>query len=288
MKKHLLFAAVTFQMMFLTAFAQSDTIIGFNFADDTDLLFQADMGLSGNLTYDVRAEDTTGATRTLTYTNGVTDFAATAEGWDDGADNKFWSIKFKASGYQTFKLYSKQRSGATNAGPRDWKVQTRKSGGVYEDVTGGTITVGNDWTSGVVDGIDLPANLNDPGSTSIFVRWIMTSNNDINGGTVAVTGTSKIDDIIVTGVSVSGIETVIYQDHVSVYPNPCSDILNIFSEEEIDRIEMVDMQGKTPINTHVNYSELTYDISQFAKGIYTIRIWHKNETKPVSRRIIVL
>lgn len=288
MKKRLLFAAVIFQMMFLTAYAQSDTIIGFNFADNTDLLFQADMGLSGNLTYDIRAEDTTGTTRTLTYTNGVTDYAATAEGWDDGADNKFWSIKFKASGYQNFKLYSKQRSGGTNAGPKDWKVQTRKSGGVYEDVTGGTITVGNDWTSGVVDGLDLPASLNDPGTTSLFVRWIMTTNDDINGGTVAATGTSKIDDIIVTGVSVSGIETVIYQDMVSVYPNPTSDILNIFSEEEIDRIEMVDMHGKTPINTNVNSSELTFDISQFAKGIYTIRIWHKNEAKPVSRRIIVL
>lgn len=288
MKKRLLFVFALMAAMSFSVTAQNDTIIGFNFADDTDTEFNADFGLTGNLTYDVRAEDSTGATRTLTYTNGVTDFAATAEGWDDGMDNKCWSIKFKANGYQNLKLYSKQRSGGTNAGPKDWKVQARLSGASYEDVAGGTVTVANDWTTGVVDGLALPAFFNNPGSTSLYVCWIMTSNDDINGGTVAATGTSKIDDIIVTGEVISGVETVIYQNHVSVYPNPSNDFVNVFSEEEISRIEMISVQGKKVFEHNGTVLETTIDVNDMVPGLYMLRIYHKNEARPVSRKVLVL
>ena len=265
-----------------------DTIIGFDFADTLDVEFNADFGLTGNLTYDIRAEDTTASTRTLTYTNGVTNYAATAEGWDNGADNKFWLIKFKADGYTDFKLYSKQRSGSTNAGPKNWKVQTKKSGGVYEDVTGGTVIVGNDWSSGVVDALELPATLNNPGTSSLYIRWIMTDNEDINGGTVAATGTSKIDNIIVTGVNASGLESVIYENNISLYPNPCNDILNIYSDEEISKIEMLNIQGKKVYESNGNINDSFIDVNNLEQGMYFVRVYLKNEYYPVSRKVLVL
>ncbi|MDD3686913.1 MAG: hypothetical protein PHE56_09125, partial [Bacteroidales bacterium] len=146
MKKQLLLVIATAIFMIGSVNAQ-DVVIGFNFATDGD--FTADSGLDGNLGYDVRAENgTAGTTRTITSTAGATDLAATADGWDAGADDKFWSVKFKAAGYHSFKISSKQYSDAT--GPKEFKRQWKLSGGEWADVTGGTITAGRCWTSGVL------------------------------------------------------------------------------------------------------------------------------------------
>jgi len=196
MKKQLLLVIATAIFMIGSVNAQ-DVVIGFNFATDGD--FTADSGLDGNLGYDVRAENgTAGTTRTITSTAGATDLAATADGWDAGADDKFWSVKFKAAGYHSFKISSKQYSDAT--GPKEFKLQWKLSGGEWADVTGGTITAGSDWTSGVLTNVALPADMDDPGNTSLYVRWIMTSNTSVSNATVEATGVSKIDDIVITGV----------------------------------------------------------------------------------------
>lgn len=286
--KRLLFVPAVFAVMTFNISAQFDTIIGFNFADTLDTEFNADFGLSGNLAFGIVAEDSSGTTRTLNYTNGATDYAATASGWDDGANNKIWSVEFKADGFQDFVLYSKQRSGGANSGPKNWKVQCKLAGGTYEDVPGGTVTVGNNWTTGVVDSLPLPATLNDPGTTSVYVRWIMTDNINASGGTVAATGISKIDDIVITGISATGAETVIFESNISVYPNPCNDILNIYSKEVISDIEVVDFQGRVVYKCTDSFNEKGIDIKDFEEGIYILRIYHKNETDPLSRKVLVL
>lgn len=84
--------------------------------------------------------------------------------------------------------------------------------------TGGNITVANDWTKGVVDSLALPATLDNPGTTSVYLRWVMTSNKSTaaDSADVLSTGISKIDDIVVTGtLSGVGISTVIYENNVS-------------------------------------------------------------------------
>jgi hypothetical protein len=287
MKKNLFLTFAIAVLFSVTGNAQNDTITGWDFSDTTNTEFNANLGLVSNQGYDIRAEDTSGTSRTLTYTNGITNYAATATGWEDGADAKYWSIKFKANGYTSMTISSKQRSGGTDAGPKYWKIQCQKSGEPWIDVTGGDVTVGNDWTTGVVTDLPLPAALDNPGTTSLYIRWIMTSNEDINAGTVASTGIAKIDDIIVKGVNSAGISTIIYENNVCMYPNPCEDILNIESTELLSRVEIYDMQGGLVYSGRLSGQNAEIDMSKLNTGLYFVQLFLQNESKTVSRRIVV-
>ncbi len=267
--------------------AMGDTITGWDFSDNTDIEFNANLGLPSNHGYDIRAEDTTGTTRTLTYTNGATNYAATATEWDNGADNKFWSVKFKADGYTNMKVYSKQTADGTNAGPKYWKIQARKSGEDWLDVAGGNVTVANDWTTGVVDGLDLPAALDLPGTTSLFVRWIMTSNESVSGSDVFSSGIAKIDDIIITGVNTAGVETILFENNIVVYPNPCSDYVIIDSMEDLDIVNVFDMMGRLMVSKKAKGLTEQIDVSHLASGLYIFTVQMKNESRVVTRKIIV-
>jgi len=268
--------------------ATGDTIIGFNFADTTDVEFNADYGLANNLTYDIRAENDSAEVRTLTYTNGATDYAATAEGWDNGANFKFWSIKFKADDYYDMKVWSKQRSGQTYAGPKFWKLQYKLGGsGTWTDVPGGNITVANDWTTGVLNEVALPADINDPGTTSVYLRWVMTSNESISGADVVATGISKIDDIIVTGTYMAGMQSIIYDNNVNVYPNPCNDVLNIESSEEIVKTEVYNMMGALVYNANSRTDFVKINVDNFDSGLYVVVLHFANESKVATRKILV-
>jgi len=270
--------------------ATGDTIIGFNFADSTDHEFNADYGLPGNLTFNIQAEDTSFTDRIITYTNGATNFAATASEWNDGADVKFWSIKFKADGYKDMKVWSKQRSGGATPGPKYWKLQCRLSGGDWEDVPGGNITVANDWTKGVVDSLPLPATLDNPGTTSIYVRWIMTSNKStaIDSADVLSSGISKIDDIVVTGkLSGVGISNVIYENNVSIYPNPCNDVLHIESTEGLVKTEIYNVMGARIYSSNSRSENLNINVKNFDSGLYVVVMHFQNESKIVSRKVLI-
>ncbi|HOE04348.1 MAG TPA: T9SS type A sorting domain-containing protein [Bacteroidales bacterium] len=263
-----------------------DVIIGFDFTDNTDVEFNADSGLEGNLGYDVRAENGAAqTTRTLSYTEGASGYAATAVEWDNGADDKFWSIKFKADGYHDFKVSSKQYSDAT--GPKEFKLQTRKSGGDWIDVTDGNITVAADWTTGEVAELALPAEINYPGTTSVYVRWIMTSNTSTSDATVDAAGVSKIDDIVVTGFSNTGIETTLVINSVAMYPNPCNGILNLTADEEIAFTEIYNLQGALVARQLAGSNEATLSTELLNAGIYIVRVYFNNDKNPVSNRIIV-
>lgn len=90
MKKVSLLSGLLFVLFALQSYAQTDTISGFTFDDNTDMQFHPNFGLSGNLSYDIRAEDSTGGTRTISYAAGATTYAASAIDWDNGLENKFW------------------------------------------------------------------------------------------------------------------------------------------------------------------------------------------------------
>lgn len=118
--------------------------------------------------------------------------------WVDGADVNYYRINLNSEGMQDLKVSSKQRG--SNTGPRDFKLQYSTSGRlplVWNDVPGGSITVADNFTSGVLTDIALPADCDN--SSVLYLRWLQTSNTSVNGGVVASAGTSRIDDIIVTG-----------------------------------------------------------------------------------------
>lgn len=126
--------------------------------------------------------------------------AVSLSGWDNGNGTKYWQTEINTVGYYNITLSSTQRS--SNTGPRDFKLQYKiGAGGTYTDVAGSTVVVANNWTSGVLSNIALPAACEN--QTSVFLRWIMTSNlradQSTPGNTVASGGTSAIDEVFVNG-----------------------------------------------------------------------------------------
>ncbi|MFN2396096.1 MAG: Ig-like domain-containing protein, partial [Bacteroidales bacterium] len=117
--------------------------------------------------------------------------------WNEGVNSKYWIIEFSTLNYGSITLSGKQRS--SNTGPRDFKVQYRiGTQGNWTDIENSDITVANDFDSGVLSEIDLPAACNN--KAFLFLRWIMTSNTSVNEGIVASAGTSRIDEIEVHGI----------------------------------------------------------------------------------------
>jgi hypothetical protein len=148
---------------------------------------------------------TSNSTQTLTTNSGTisdaagaTTQAASATGWNSGSGSKYWQIQVDATGFYSLKLSSKQKS--SNTGPRDFKVQYKLgAAGTWTDVSGGTVpsVLNDNFVSGVVNNLTLPVACDN--QSSVYIRWIMTSNTAVDGTGVASGGTSRIDDISVTG-----------------------------------------------------------------------------------------
>jgi hypothetical protein len=121
-------------------------------------------------------------------------FAPNSKAWDgELSTDKYWQVTFNTEGYDNLKVTSKQQG--SNTGPKDFKIQYL-NGDSWTDLTGGTITVANNFTVGVVKNLELPAALADKEEVSL--RWLRTSTTSINNGTVAPGGTNRIE-ITITG-----------------------------------------------------------------------------------------
>ncbi len=177
-------------------FAQA-TIVEWNFDDETKqvephLPYSADDGIPSNV--DIAPVSLTGASFT-DWNTGASGQSANANNWDDGNGTKYWQASFSTEGYENLALSSKQRG--SNTGPGDFKVEYSLDDLTWADVPSANITVENNFTTGVLTNVALPAACND--QPTVYLRWIMTSNTSVNGGTVASAGTNRIDDIVITG-----------------------------------------------------------------------------------------
>ncbi len=129
----------------------------------------------------------------VTGASGTLDKAPNSSAWNltDG----YWQIGIVTTGYKDLTLSSKQRS--SNTGPTDFQIQySTDNGSSWLDV-GTAITVANNFTSGVVTDLALPAECNN--LANLLIRWTNTSNVSVGGATVASGGTNRIDDIVVMG-----------------------------------------------------------------------------------------
>lgn len=164
------------------------TVVGWDF-EDQDII--ADSGITDNLSQTLSTN--AGA---ITYSQGAPNagFAANASSWSSGSGSKYWMVSFTTAGMSNMKLSSKQRSSGT--GPRDFKVQYSIDNNNWSDIFAAEVTVGNNFSDGVLSDLVLPSTLNN--QALVYLRWIMTSNTNVNG-TSGTGGTSRIDDIIITG-----------------------------------------------------------------------------------------
>jgi len=270
MKKALLLFVAVLGFSTMT-FAQIDTVIGFTFPVNTGLdSLNANFGDTLNLGYDIRFESqSAGTTDSVTLTNGATDYAATANSWENGMNDKYFSIKFKTGNYNNLVLYAKMRSGGANPGPKYFKVQYKIGGsGTWTDVSTDTVTIANDWTTGVINGWNLPSETWNA-SQSVYVRFLSITNENVSGGTVDSVGVVKMDDIFVLGNN----NTAIGENslmNTRVFPNPATDVLNIENNESIAVMYIMSTDGRV-VSTISNPAQ-NINISNLAAGNYMLRM----------------
>lgn len=199
--KHYLRSAFLLAIAFLLSFPRlqaqglPETIAGWTFGTEIELESPiADLGNPNN----VGLKQITLTNATITgYVAGSPGRSITSNGWNNAAPERFWMIPVNTLGFESVTLSSKQQSSGT--GPRDFKAQYSLDGTTWTDISGATITVANNFTSGVLTQIPLPVEASD--KAELFIRWINTSTVSVGGGTTAGTGTSRIDEILIQGVA---------------------------------------------------------------------------------------
>ena len=182
-------------------------------------------------------------------------------------------------------MSSKQQADATNPGPRDWKVQWKLSGGTYADIVNGSVTVANDWTSGVIN--NLPVPVTGQGTSSIYIRWILTSDKDINGGTLASTGIASIDDIVITASSTLGTNDILFTNRILITPNPNHGEFTVSSSEPMDHIRVLDLSGRVIRNADNAGLSSAIHMQNLAKGQYVLSVKFDDQESWYNRPFII-
>ncbi|OFX26670.1 MAG: hypothetical protein A2033_18460 [Bacteroidetes bacterium GWA2_31_9] len=228
---------------------------------------------------------TAGGTSSIDFTkNGSTTKSAQITGWDNGTDTKYCQISLTTTGYKDILVSSKMQSGGNNPGPRDFKLQYKiGDAGTWTDVANGSIVTANDWSTGALSNLPLPTECND--TALIYIRWIMTSNSDNVGGTVASTGILKVDDIYVYGTSLTGIEENYFENNIAISYNKTENTINFKSSINIETVELYNINGSLLITKNVNENSQKINISNLSKGIYIVRL---NSAKGIATRKVLV
>jgi hypothetical protein len=168
------------------AFAQQ-VIAEWNFPNNPDnALVDIANGLNTGATI-----TTQGGTGALGFTQaGATTFSANCTNWDNGSGLKWWEVTINTTGCKNITVTSKQYSSST--GPRDFRVDYRIGAGAWTFLAN-VPAVATNWTAGVLPLTLLPAACENQPAVSL--RWIMTTNTSVGGGTVAAGGNTRIDDL---------------------------------------------------------------------------------------------
>ncbi|MFN3908110.1 MAG: M14 family zinc carboxypeptidase [Flavobacterium sp.] len=150
----------------------------------------ATSGISANTTKTISKSSSFGTTSYVAN-------AISSTGWNSGSGTKAWVVEFSTTGRNNITVSSVQRS--STSGPKDFKLQYRIGTGSWIDVPAGNIMCADNFTAGLLVNVPLPAACNNQSSVSL--RWIMTSNTSVAGGSniVQSAGTSRIDDIVIKG-----------------------------------------------------------------------------------------
>ncbi len=135
------------------------------------------------------------------------------------------------------------------------------------DGLSGTLDLGGSWTNVSGEG-DLAGSLWTPSETTVAGSYdfhYVVSNGFCPNDTSVVTVT------LISCLGVDGNETV----HISVYPNPVTDVLTIQNLSiETGVIEVLDVQGKVVSAVQVNgvYGNYALDMNNVQRGMYIVRI----------------
>ncbi len=168
--------------------AAYQTIAGWNFQSGANT---ANNGIADNLGKTIT---TTGTNAPMYNARGNGGQTAMVTGWDSPAPEKFWEINFTTENYYNLKVSSKQRSSST--GPLHFKLQYKiGEGGTYTDIPGAIITNRDNYTSGIMNDVNLPEECNN--QHSVYLRWLFITSSNFVDLTILNSGESNIDDVVI-------------------------------------------------------------------------------------------
>ena len=153
---------------------------------------------------------------TMAYANG----GINRNGWDGKANTAYWLATLSSAGYEEVEVSWRQRS--SGGGPGRFTLQYSTDGETWVNADNPNYTVGNALGIGVAESLftkTLPAGANDSGV--LHVRWLMSANNAAGTGNAAATGSTTINNIVISGINTIDNEL----RHVAVSPD--SGIVNI-------------------------------------------------------------
>lgn len=248
-----------------------DTLAGWTFPSGQPADTIADLHNSANIGRAIRTSG--GVSGQTTFTNGATTYAATATGWENGMLTKCWFTGISTLGYQNITISSKQRSGGNNPGPRDFLVQYNVDGN-WVDIPGSNVLVVNDWTGELLN-VPLPASCDNQAGL-VLLRWIMTSNTNSLGDPVTSAGISKIDDILIKGDIITGMNSLPGKFTVRLYPNPCGNNININGFSAEIKIRLLDVRGQELMVSENPLTSGSFDMSSYPEGIYFLQFINRD------------
>jgi hypothetical protein len=71
----------------------------------------------------------------------------------------------------------------------------------------------------------------------------------------------------------------------SIYPNPTKNTINIVSNDNINVINILDNKGSLILSQSFNENNVSINVSDFSKGIYTVNIISSENS--VSQKVII-
>ncbi|MDD5571905.1 MAG: T9SS type A sorting domain-containing protein [Bacteroidales bacterium] len=233
------------------------------------------------------ASSTTGGS--IYFVNGLTTSAAAVDGWIDPVSYTYWYVEFSTMGYENLYVFSKLSSDPLHPGPKDFIVKYKVGAcGPWTDIANDSLlytplTVAADWTTGVVDSLNLPSGCDNIGL--VYVGWFTNSDTATDGSVLLSTGVSIIDDIFITGTANGyGVKNIETNKKCSIYPNPTDGKVRIISNSEITKTEIYDMLGNTVFTDITNTKE--FDLSVLTKGIYFAKVFLKNDKVLIDKIIL--
>jgi hypothetical protein len=262
-----------------------DTLVWWNFPNVKDDTL-ADGGIPANLTKLISRE--AGFTGANSYTTGASSYCISTTGWNVSANPNYWKVEFTTWLYDSIRVSSKQRASST--GPRKFRLDYSLDGASWTAVTGGVVSVANNFTTGVLNKVLLPNDVNS--QPSVYLRWISISDTAVNGtDTISPAGTSRIDDIYITG-RYNPILGVNCADKVSldasVYPNPASDAINVRMTESADiKLELFSITGVSVLEENFTGNQYRMNLSDLAPGLYMLRITNTADMRSTVKKISV-
>lgn len=154
----------------------------------------ANNGITENLNKTITVIGTDAAMYNAAGNRGQT---ALATGWGLSASSeKFWEINITTENYYNLKVSSKQRS--SSMGPLHFKLQYKiGEAGTYTDILGALVTNMDNYTSGILNNVNLPQQCNN--QPSVYLRWLLVTSTNLVDETILNTGESNIDDIVIKG-----------------------------------------------------------------------------------------